>query len=232
MDVKDRIAKLLALAGSSYESEAKAAMLKARELMAEHKLRPEMCERAGKEKVVELMTGVQVSKTKNAWAVDLSTYIASHYCCRSYRSRYPGKRMQEIGFVGFEEDAAICKTIFLYAYDCCRKHTEVVFRQHRDIAAPSYRRALAESYGTGFARGVRDALKRQTEEKPQEWGLVLVVPKAVDDHMASWKASVFNQRKTDDTVKKKYRSAGYGEGLKFDPQHRIGSGAAQLPSGN
>ena len=42
MDIKDRIAKLLALAGNNpSESEAQAALLKARELMAEHKLRPE-----------------------------------------------------------------------------------------------------------------------------------------------------------------------------------------------
>lgn len=40
-DVKDKIAKLLALAESPNENEAKAALLRARELMAEHKLRPE-----------------------------------------------------------------------------------------------------------------------------------------------------------------------------------------------
>ena len=40
-DVKDKIAKLLALAESPNENEAKAALLKARELMAQHKLRPE-----------------------------------------------------------------------------------------------------------------------------------------------------------------------------------------------
>ena len=41
-DYKDKIAKLLALAGNnSSPEEAKAALLKARKLMAEHKLRPE-----------------------------------------------------------------------------------------------------------------------------------------------------------------------------------------------
>lgn len=41
INIKDKIAKLLALAESPNENEAKAALLKARELMAEHKLRPE-----------------------------------------------------------------------------------------------------------------------------------------------------------------------------------------------
>ena len=40
-NIKDKIAKLLALAESPNENEARAALLKARELMAEHKLRPE-----------------------------------------------------------------------------------------------------------------------------------------------------------------------------------------------
>lgn len=37
-NIKEKIAKLLALTESPNESEAKAAMLKARELMAEHKI--------------------------------------------------------------------------------------------------------------------------------------------------------------------------------------------------
>ena len=37
-DYKDKIRKLLALAESPVEAEAKAALLKARQLMAEHKL--------------------------------------------------------------------------------------------------------------------------------------------------------------------------------------------------
>ena len=40
-NIKERIAKLLALAESPNENEAKAALLKARALMVQHKLRPE-----------------------------------------------------------------------------------------------------------------------------------------------------------------------------------------------
>ena len=43
MDYKDKIRKLLALAESPEEAEARAALLKARKLMAEHKLREEDC---------------------------------------------------------------------------------------------------------------------------------------------------------------------------------------------
>ena len=43
MDYKERIRKLLALAKSPEENEAKAALLKARRLIAEHKLTEEVC---------------------------------------------------------------------------------------------------------------------------------------------------------------------------------------------
>ena len=39
--ITEKIARLLALAESPYEAEAQAALLRARRLMAEHKLRPE-----------------------------------------------------------------------------------------------------------------------------------------------------------------------------------------------
>lgn len=42
-NIKERIAKLLALAESPNENEAKADLLKARALMVQHKLRPEEC---------------------------------------------------------------------------------------------------------------------------------------------------------------------------------------------
>ena len=42
-NIKEKIAKLLALAESPNENEAKAALLKARALMVQHKLRPEEC---------------------------------------------------------------------------------------------------------------------------------------------------------------------------------------------
>ena len=50
--IKDKIAKLLALAASPNEKEAQEALLKARELMAKHKLRPEECQEKQSVKVV------------------------------------------------------------------------------------------------------------------------------------------------------------------------------------
>lgn len=56
IDIKDKIAKLLALADSPNEHEAKAALLKARELMAEHKLRPEEIKKTENVKVIKKLS--------------------------------------------------------------------------------------------------------------------------------------------------------------------------------
>ena len=54
-DIREKIAKLLALATSPNEQEAREALLKARELMAKHKLQPEECREKQSVKVVKQM---------------------------------------------------------------------------------------------------------------------------------------------------------------------------------
>lgn len=221
-NIKDKIAKLLALADSPNENEARAALLKARELMAQHKLRQEDCQKAENVKVRKENIPVSCSKTKYQWAVDLSAIIAKHYCCRAFRTHRGGKRTYQIGFVGLEDDFEICKRIYLYAFDCVKTRSDELFKEKAEYYTPKYRRALAEAYGIGFCSGLQRALDRQTEEKKQEWGLVLVVPKAVDDAMSSMKeGGVFKEADLDGGRKRQYMAMGYYDGEKFDPHTRI-----------
>ena len=69
--ITEKIAKLLALAESPYEEEAKAALLQARRLMAEHKLMPEDIEPQEKKKVVQECVGVTCTKLSSPWTVYL-----------------------------------------------------------------------------------------------------------------------------------------------------------------
>lgn len=132
-NIKDKIAKLLALAESPNENEARAALLKARELMAEHKLRPE-----------------EIKKDPTD--------------------------------------------------------------------PPGTYREKCNAYGWGFVQGVKAAFEKQDEEN-REWGLVLVVPQAVDDSMKDMgKASTFG-RIHDNHIS--YRAKGYKDGTEFDPTTRL-----------
>ena len=221
-EIREKIAKLLALADSPNEGEARAALLKARELMAQYKLRPEECVKADKLKVKKERTAVQCSKTKYSWAIELSAIIAGHYCCKAFYSHRSGERMYTIGFVGLEDDFDVCMKIFLYAFDCVKRRADEVFRKDDLIYTPNYRRSMAEAYGFGFCAGLSDAFKAQEREKGQEWGLVLVVPKEVEDATADMKdGGAFVDFDLSRGEEMGYALEGFKDGSKFDPTHRI-----------
>lgn len=215
-NIKDKIAKLLALADSPEEGEAKAALLKARELMAKHKLRPEECQKAENAKVIRQEVGVTCTAMTNPWAAALSGVVAGHYCCRAYRTRNAGGRKNSIGIVGLEEDFEICKRVFLYAYECVISVCNRIRPQPGDESGAC--REKRNAYGWGFVKGLDRAYKEQDAEH-QEWGLVLVVPKAVTDSMSDMgKPSAFGKVKRG---MDEFKRAGYQDGLKFDPSSRL-----------
>lgn len=216
-NIKDKIAKLLALAESPNENEARAALLKARELMAEHKLRPEEIKKAENVKVVRELLDVTCTAMTNPWACALSAVIAEHYCCRAYRNRGSGRKLNQIGLVGLEDDFEIAKRIFLYAYDCVMSYIKREIKKDPTDPPGTYREKC-NAYGWGFVQGVKAAFEKQDEEN-REWGLVLVVPQAVDDSMKDMgKASTFG-RIHDNHIS--YRAKGYKDRTEFDPTTRL-----------
>lgn len=224
-DIKDKIAKLLALAESDNENEAKQALLRARELMAKHKMRPEECQKAENVKVMRATLDINCTAMTNPWATALACCIAENYCCRAYRLHKQGGKTNTIGLVGLEEDFEICKSVLLYAYDCVMSYCKHQISRNPWEPAGTYRKKC-NAYGYGFVYGLDKAFEEQ-KEKNQEWGLVLVVPKAVDDSMQDMgKKSSFGRDGTDlDTVA--YRAQGYNDGKAFDPKHRVAASPAR-----
>ena len=218
-DIKDKIAKLLALAESPNEAEAKAALLKARELMAKNKLTPEECKEQKNQKLVKDFTDIQCTAMTNPWAASLSAVIADNYCCRAISRKRKGYKTATVGFIGLEDDFEICKKIFLYAYNCivstCKREIE---RNPWDDRGTC--RKAVNAYGWGFCEGLRDAFEAQKEEH-QEWGLVMVTPQAVvEEADGLGKPRAIGRNEVDmDTLGA--RQKGYRDGLKFDPNSRL-----------
>lgn len=226
-DYKDKIRKLLALAESPVEAEAKAALLKARQLMAEHKLREEDCLEPEKLKVKKALVGVTCTKRLNAWMTDLSATIAENYCCTAFRSRRRGMQTIEIGFIGFEDDFEVCERIFKYAVDCVLSRCKSIRKEYRDIYTGKHLGKMCDAYGYGFARGVAEAFERQTQEN-QEWGLVLVIPQEVKDKAAEMgEASAFKEIEAPEHISEiQAMREGYEDGQEFDPTKRLTEEAA------
>lgn len=170
-DIRDKIAKLLALADSPSEAEAKAALLKARELMAKHKLRPEEIKKAENVKVIKETIGVSCTGMTDPWMANLTSTIAEHYCCRSFRRSFKGKNTKHIGLVGLEDDFAICKSVVLYAIDCIQATKKRSRRRTRGSRRPISGRCATPTAGaSSTASSRRSRIRtRSTRNGDSSW---------------------------------------------------------------
>jgi hypothetical protein len=218
-DYREKIRKLLALAESPNEHEAKAALLKARQLMAEHKLTEAELKDAEKQLVKDVKTSVTCSKRRNPWVVNLSAVIGENYCCKGYRKHGHGEQTQNIGFIGLEDDVWICAKIFEYAVDCALSEIKRI-KKENSCYYGSYVKKLCDSYGYGFVIGVSEAFKKQAEENEQGWGLVLVMPKEVEEASQHLGHEEFKSRSQEDISGGAF-TRGYFNGKEFDPTKRI-----------
>lgn len=219
-DYKEKIRRLLTLAESPNENEAKAALLKARELMARHKLTEKDIRDVEPQEVKRLLTDITCSKRRDPWCVNLSATIGENYCCKALRNHNKGCQTQTIGFIGFEDDVALCAEIFKYAVDCVRSEVKHIKRRYADYSG-DYIKRRCDSFGYGFNAGLRAAFAAQTEEH-QQWGLVLVTPKEVQDAANRiGKPTQFRSRSQDGLFGNEYAN-GYKQGQEFDPRRRLG----------
>lgn len=215
----EKIRKLLALSKSSNENEAKAALLKAQKLMAQHKITMEQLEEPRNKQVKQVKTDITFSKRKNPWILQLSSIIARNYCCENYMNSSKGKQTRYIGFVGFEEDVEICIIIFKYAVDCIL--SEIKHIEHENsIYCRRIINALCNSYGYGYVDGISEAFQKQQDEMQDEWGLVMSTPKDVTDVISTFKSVSFHSR-AENLISEDMYKTGYHDGTEFDPTKRV-----------
>ena len=215
-DIKDKIAKLLALAQSSNENEAKAALLKARALMAEHKLTESDCVEAAQRQVREIRTEWTFSKRRDVWASRLAIVIADHYCCTSLLSRDYGKKTYSAVFIGLDGDVEVCVEVFGYAMRCVTERVKTIRKEMKGLPI-DYVISECDDYGYGFAAGLKDAFQRQQGEH-QEWGLVMVKPQEVIDATQGLKKGKFY---THGSGSGRAYSDGFSDGGKFVPEKSL-----------
>lgn len=218
-DIKERIAKLLALADSPNEHEAKRALLKARELMAANNLLPEHIAKRDQEKVVKKKIGVYYTKMTDMWAEQLSAIIAEHYCCKSFNTRAHRAKKRQIGFVGLEDNFEICVKMFRYAYDCVKTRCDGILSDFTWLDAVERRKACY-AYGMGFCDGLLAAFAEQTA-KHQKWGLVMVTPKQVEDALKKMEPPTEGTPPDESGINGALAEQGRMDGKKFDPERRI-----------
>ena len=191
------------------------------------KLMPEDIEPQENKKVVQECVGVTCTKLSSPWTVYLSTLIAAHYCCRPYRSHAHGSKVSEIGFIGMEDDFKLCKLAFLYAFPLLEDGPDGPFSvrhpQRREVPPAFSPPALLPPPLFLPRPGLSAAFQKQ-EAEHQEWGLVMVVPQAVEDAVSKMKRSSYKISSTS-SMNRQYAAMGYADGQEFDMRRRLAPSA-------
>lgn len=162
----EKVQKLLALAGNNpSEEEAKAAAMKAQELIAQYNL--DLSALSAEEKIQCKLLPAE-HPNNNGYRGTLAAILAPNFRCKSV---YIGT---QIHFFGREGDVDTCVSVFNYLYKTMRTNG---CRQER-IARKEGRSAhgVANCYWTGFMTGLKDELGSQSK------ALAIIVPEDVKDN--------------------------------------------------
>lgn len=192
--VREKIEKLLALAGSPNENEAKAALLKAKELMAKNKLTEADFEDLKKQelKTFKCEDITWTTDSGRIWMAKLCKLICDEYLCVAAWNTMRGTRTHTLVITGMEEDLEVCKSAVGYAVGFVEDQIEHLQRKYRRQDP----KAIANSYAEGFILGLEMAFEEQKEEHP-EWGLVVVKPEEVKGYEESLGSKSVKTKKSD-----------------------------------
>ena len=167
-DIVEKIKRLLALGDENKndaDAEAKAAMLKAQELMAKYDISIEECEeQEGPEYAHEICE----HKWDYAYRIPLASVLAKNFRCMTYNK---GKR---IVFMGHPSDAKICRATFEYAYQFIQKRGNQIYNKRYTMGYPT--KGVFNSYANGFIVGLKEAFDVQCT------ALAIITPPDVISH--------------------------------------------------
>lgn len=218
-DYKDKIKRLLALSESSNEHEAKSALLKAKELMAKHKISEVDLENIKNKKVKKVATRFTCSKRREAWMINLSAVIGQNFCCQAVRLHRWNEQTNTICFVGLEDDIDACIAVYDYAVCCARDGIKKIKKETEGYSR-EYRKRLCDGYGFGFSSGVERAFERQKENDETGWALVMVIPAEVAEATKDLGHHDFKGAAQEQMSRRAY-CEGYEDGEKFDPSTKL-----------
>lgn len=194
MDIRDKIKKLLALATSPNENEAKAALLKAKKLMMDHKISEAEVQGLNEQELIHLQCdGIRwTTDSGEIWITSLVDLIADNHLCSCSWFTPKGKRTHILYIHGVGTDVELCKSVIEYAVGFVRGRIKI--EQRRRVTSDP--KAVATSYARGFILGMELIYDEQKDEHP-EWGLVVSKPQEVDEYMKSLGERNVRTRKTE-----------------------------------
>ena len=217
MDYGEKIRKLLALSESPNIHEAKSALLKARQLMAKHGITAPTDD---SQKVAQIESGISFSEYRDPWIANLAVIVGDAYRCVGYTVKGRG-RICTASFIGLEDDVRLCNEIFRYAVGCIRSGNKEIRRCAMHLPPEEIHRQC-DSYGYGFAYGIKNAFKQQEEGQPAEWALALSMPPKVRQVLGAFELGEEFHAGIENSLSRDAFTRGVDEGKRFAPEKQIG----------
>ena len=226
--LEEKIKKLLSLASSDFEEEARSAMLKAQELMAKHNISMEDVNTINVDPVSVMDTYVNLGrKTVPVWHGSLAGVIAKNFRCELY-TKSDGYHNRKLKIFGDKKDVEACLPVIEFALlsleNCWKK-----YYNHRKMTMgqASSRRItemIKNDYMRGFISGVREAFAKQVKEK----AIVLVKDALVVRYQAQLGLRAAPRSSKGSMGDGHASSAGYNDGRNIRGGSQITSGQRRI----
>lgn len=177
-----RVKGLLALAeGNSNMEESHSAFLMAQKLMVKYGI--EASELTDDESVIQVLDSDGTDFKRLYWYErELAHIVAKNFRCKDWiRSRRIEGRSQiqrKIMFMGEEQDVQLATEMYRLVISAIEFYTHRHIKEH-GIGIRSHTQSLKNGYMRGFIDGLEKKFEEQIQK--QEWGLVLVIPKEVEE---------------------------------------------------
>lgn len=169
------------------EEEAQTSFLLAQKLMIKHDIEMEDVEGSEKPSREVRDDNITIHKTLFWWEKMLGSTIAENFRVKMYyNSKYnsSGRKIMSIRFLGLKDDVKLAREMYILGTEALKFYTKKYLDKHFEDA---YYRDRAESnevkknYMMGFLMGLSDKFKEQQREIENEFGLMVLTPKEVED---------------------------------------------------
>ena len=233
--ITEKIRKVLAVAESSNQNEAMAALLKARELMARYKLTESDCRDTSGEKKMDLVIYKKdhFTENTNGWFVRLARVVADNYCCvEVVRNRNDSKgKVMYVSFAGINDDPYVACDVFAYAVQHIKRESkkykkkigslilEDQFGNRTHLESKVITRKTRDwesSYVTGFIQGLSKQYEQQfTTGEEAMLALALIPDVKVSDLRVKLDARA-DRTIREETTNRAALMKGYKDGCSFE----------------
>lgn len=184
----NKIKGLLAIANDQKsDEESQSAFILAQKLMMKHEI--SMTEVEGRSDAPSIADGqVTVHKKLFWWERRLAQVISENFRVKFYYNNKildnETQRKRAIYFLGFDNDIALAKEMYLLAYEAILFYSNRYVDSFYDDRTSRTRihritNGVKNSYMLGFLQGLEQKFEEQVKEMQQEYGLIVLVPKEV-----------------------------------------------------